>query len=76
MQAFKDLGIPFASDKTVGLTTSLVYHGVSVDCMLLTMSVPDRKMEELLTLLYTWSSRRRCTKTELLSLAGKLSDIC
>ena len=75
-QAFKDLGIPVASDKTVGPTTSLVYLGVSIDSMLLTMSVPDRKVEELLTLLDTWCSRRRCTKTELLSLTGKLSDIC
>ena len=76
LQAFKDLGIPVADEKTIGPTTALVYLGILIDSMYLTMSVPERKVRELLSLLGMWSDRRKCTKTELLSLTGKLSTIC
>ena len=76
LQAFKDLGIPISTEKTVGPTTSLVYLGILLDSTYLTMSVPDRKVHEILLLLAEWRDRRKCTKTELLSLTGKLSDVC
>ena len=76
LQAFKDLGIPVAPDKTVGPTTRLPYLGVQIDSADLSMSVPDDKVNELLSLLTSWCKRRKCTKTELLSLTGKLSDVC
>ena len=76
LQAFEDLGIPVATEKTVGPTTSLVYLGILIDSMYFTMSVPERKVKELLYILSQWSDRRKCTKTELLSLTGKLSDVC
>ena len=76
IQAFKDLGLPVAIEKTVPPTTRLPFLGITLDSSDMSMSVPEEKRTELIELLHDWAGRRKCTKTELLSLTGKLSQIC
>ena len=76
VQAFKDLGLPVAIEKTVPPTTCLPFLGIQLDSTDLSMSVPEEKQSELLALLHSWVGRRKCTKTELLHLTGKLQHIC
>ena len=76
IQAFQDLGLPVAIEKTVPPTTCLPFLGIEIDSNKLSMKVPHGKKLELLELLKVWEGRRKCTKTELLSLAGKLSHVC
>ena len=74
--AFEDLGIPIAGEKTIPPTTCLPFLGINIDSSDLSMSVPGDKKNELMNLLQIWNGRKKCTKTELLSLTGKLSVIC
>ena len=76
IKAFHDLGLPVAIEKTVPPTTCLPFLGIEVDSVEMTMKVPECKKQELLQLLKMWGGRYKCTKTELLSLTGKLSHIC
>lgn len=76
VQAFKDLGLPVAIEKTIPPTTSLPFLGIQLDSIDFSMSVPEEKKSELMALLHSWVGRRKCTKTELLNLTGKLQFIC
>ena len=76
IQAFKDLGLPVAIEKTVPPTTRLPFLGIELDSSNLTMKVPEAKKLDILLLLKFWEGRRKCTKTELLNLTGKLQHIC
>ena len=76
LKAFEDLGIPIATDKTFPPTTCLPFLGITIDSSDMSMRVPEEKKSELMDLLREWICRRKCTKTELLSFAGKLSVIC
>ncbi len=40
------------------------------------LKLPADKLTDTLSLLHSWSSKKKCTKRELLSLIGKLSFIC
>ena len=76
IQAFKDLGLPVAIEKTVAPTTQLPFLGIELNSSDMSMSVPEKKKTDLLNILHAWDGRRKCTKTELLSLTGKLQHIC
>ena len=71
--AFAHLGVPIADDKLEGPSTRLTYLGIEIDSDDMVIRLPEEKLLELRSLLEAWSSRRKCTKQELLSLVGKLS---
>ena len=73
---FSELGVPLAPDKVIGPVTKLTYIGIEIDSVSLTIRLPVDKMLELSTSLKQWSSRKKCTKRELLSLIGSLSFAC
>ena len=66
------LGIPVATNKLEGPSTSLTFLGVLIDSVKQELSLPMPKLEELKTLTQSWLTRRKCTKRQLLSLVGKL----
>ena len=70
---FSELGVPLAPDKVIGPVTKLTYLGIEIDSVSLTIRLPVDKMSKLSTSLKQWSSRKKCTKRELLSLIGSLS---
>ena len=67
------LGIPVASEKLEGPTTTLTFLGIVLDTSAQQLRLPPDKLEELTGLIRSWLSRHKATKRELLSLIGKLS---
>ena len=76
VEAFKYLGIPLAPEKQMGPNTSMTYLGININSENMSMSIPEEKYYETLTLLKSWGARKKCRKRELLSLIGKLSFLC
>ena len=66
------LGIPLAMDKCQGLCLLLDYLGFLLDTVLMTVSLPQDKLERLSALLSSWLHRKVCTKHDLDSLIGQL----
>ena len=73
MSIFQDIGVPIATDKTVGPTSKLTYLGIEIDSLTQCIRLPEGKFLSLLTLLGQWEGKKKCTKRELLSLVGSLS---
>ena len=76
IQAFKDLGVPLASEKIEGPVTLLVYLGIVINSLNMTIEVPEDKLLAAMASLTKWVRRRTCTKRQLKSLIGKLGHIC
>ena len=67
------LGLIINWDKVEPPSQSITFLGVRIDTLSRTLSLPDSKLLELKDLLLVWTSKRRASKKELLSLIGKLS---
>ena len=70
---FADIGVPLAPEKVIGPLTGLTFLGIEIDTMNMSLKLPATKFEELLQEIEIWSTKKKCTKRELLSLIGKLS---
>ena len=73
---FSFIGVPLAPDKIVEPTNVIVYLGIKIDTIDLTIRLPEEKLGELKSSLEIWIKRKKCTKRELLSLIGSLSFAC
>ena len=69
------LHVPLAegADKVCPPCTTLTFLGIELDSDAWEMRLPLAKLTEIKELLARWIHRTRCTKRELLSLAGSLS---
>lgn len=67
-----ELGIPLATEKSVGPTTVLVFLGFEIDTVTLSIRIPENKVNELLILLQNTVLRNKMTLKELQSMTGKL----
>ena len=76
IQVASNVGIPLAPNKLEGPTTHLTFLGILIDSSCMETSLPDDKLQALLTELQSWSSCNKCLKRELLSLIGKLNFAC
>ena len=74
-QAFEDMGIPLAEDKIIGPSTCIIYLGIGINSMKLTMYIAKDKYNEIRMILKTWKRCKKCTREELESLIGKLNFI-
>lgn len=72
----RQLGVPIAAHKTEGPVTSLVFLGIEIDTVLLTLRLPEIKLTRLQGEIRRWVGRRSCSKRELLSLIGQLQHAC
>ena len=70
------LGVPVAPKKTEGPSTKLVFLGIELDTVSLTLSLPQEKLERLRREIRKWVCRKCCTKRELLSIIGQLQHAC
>ena len=75
IQAFHDLDIPLAEDKIEGPIPRIIYLGIIINSMDMSIEVPEEKYVDSMTLLKKWKNRRTCTKRQLKSLIGKLGHI-
>ena len=71
-----NLGVPIAEKKRDGLTVCIVFLGIEIDTIALTLRLPQEKMARLLSLLETWGDRKYCTCKELESLIRLLNHAC
>ena len=63
------LGVPLSLDKCEGPTTLMVFLGLLLDTINLTVA---EKLDRLMKLVSDWLVRKACTKSELESLIGQL----
>ena len=67
-----ELGVPLATDKLEGPSTSLSFLGIIIDTNLMEIRLPSNKLIRMQELLTTWLPRKKATKREILSLVGTL----
>ncbi len=66
-----------APAKTEGPATKLVFLGIELDSVSMTISLPREKLERLRAMIQEWESKKSCsTKRELLSLIGYMQHAC
>ena len=67
------LGVPVASQKIEGPSTTLTFLGILIDTRALELRLPEDKLLRLQLLIQRWSSKQSCTRKELESFLGHLS---
>ena len=70
------LGVPVNPSKTEGPCTKLVFLGIELDTISLTMCLPHGKLERLQREIRAWGGKKCCTKRGLLSIIGQLQHAC
>ena len=70
------LGVPVAPGKTEGPETRLVFLGIEIDLVVMSLSLPQPKLERLRNEISRWEVRKTCSKRELLSIIGQLRHAC
>ena len=73
LQVASKLGMPVAMEKVEGPLTAMSFLGLILDSVKQEIRLPPDSLAELTHELDRWSTRRKATKRELLSLIGKLS---
>lgn len=74
MRAFHMLGIPIAHNKTEGPATSLSFLGILIDTHTFELRLPADKLLRLQDMVQQWTAKTYCTRKELKSLLGHLSQ--
>ena len=67
-----ELGVPLATDKLKGPSTSLSFLGIILDTNSRDIRLPPNKLIRMQELLTTWLPRKKARKREILSLVGTL----
>ncbi len=73
---FEKLGIPLSPTKTMGPVTVIEYLGIILDSVKMEARLPLEKIQRISALLQAFSTKKSCTKRELLSLLGHLNFAC
>ena len=67
-----ELGVPLATDKLEGPSTSLSFLGIILDTNRMEIRLPADKLARIQELLKTWLPRKKARKRQILSLVGTL----
>jgi hypothetical protein len=70
---FECLNIPVAEDKLEGPATALSFCGINIDTEDMAISIPQDKVDSVMSEMPRWCSRRTCTQVQLQSLVGKFN---
>ena len=70
--AMDELGVPVAQDKTEGPTTSLVYLGIRIDTVEMSISFDRTRVLSILAIVADLEGRRTCSLRRLQSTLGTL----
>ena len=71
-QVCDELGIPLATEKIEGPSTSLTFLGILLDTSRMEARLPDDKLQRIQKEISSWLGRKKATKKEILSLVGLL----
>ena len=66
-------GLTEASSKSCSPNYVMIFLGVEISSVLLTLRIPEDKLQEILSILDIWTDKQACTLKELQSLAGLLN---
>ena len=66
------LGVPVATEKTVGYTTCLTFVGIEVETSQWELRPPQEKLERVKQIVQEWIGRKATRRRELESLLGLL----
>ncbi len=72
----RQLGFQISWSKVEGPTRMLTFLGITIDTRSMTLSLPKQKLQEVTALLTDFAARRRASRRQLQSLAGKLNWCC
>jgi len=67
-----ELGVPLATDKLEGPSTSLSFLGIILDSHRMEIRLPSDKLARMQQLIETWLPLKKATKRQILSLVGTL----
>ena len=70
------LGVPIAESKMEGPKEGNTFLGIELDTAKGELRLPKEKLQHLQRKIRQWTSRRSCTKKNLLSLIGQLQYAC
>ena len=71
----KTLGLKLADDKCAPPSSRMEWLGFVFDTQEMTITLPPEKLGEIIGLATAWSAKRRASRHDLQSLAGKLNHI-
>ncbi len=71
-----ELGVPLATDKLEGPTTTLTFLGIELDTEKIQLRLLLARLQALKTMIVSWQKRKACSKRDLLSLIGHLQHAC
>lgn len=71
----QELGLKLAEDKCQAPTNSMEWLGFEINSIAMTVSIPKKKLQEVLAECQQWGSRTRTDKKRLQSLVGKLVHV-
>ena len=69
---FKTLGVPTSDDKEVQPTTSLVFTGVLIDTVKMTLALTSERRHEILRIVREFAEAKTATRKQMERLCGKL----
>ena len=75
-QLLRDFGLCEAPNKSCAPTCCMVFLGIEVNTILLTLSIPRNKLQEILYVLSKWADKDTATLNEIQKLAGLLNFAC
>ena len=67
-----DLGLEVSTKKLVCPSTSVICLGILIDSQHRTISIPPKKLTQIVTLCHLWAEKTYCSKQDLQSLLGHL----
>ena len=67
-----ELGVPLATEKLEGPSTTLTFLGVETDTTKMEIRLPDEELQYIRQELTTWMGKKRATKRHILSPVGQL----
>ena len=65
-----EIGLTISDHKTVEPSTEVTCLGIVVNTVNFTVSIPDKKLEEVKNMCKNWENKKFCSKRELQSLLG------
>ena len=75
-QVCTELGVPLATDKEEGPSTTIVFLGIVIDAVKQELRLPADKLMHLQGILIEWEKCKSCTRKELESFIGVLQHAC
>ena len=75
-ELLRRMGLQEAVDKSCPPSTVMIFLGIEVNSVMLTLTIPKEKWDEVKLLLRNWMSKEKATLKEVQSLAGSLNFVC